>query len=503
MSYSTIIKNGTIIDGTGNPGFLGDIGIKKDIISTIGNLSKENADFVFDASGLFVSPGFIDLTSHSDTYGTIFNSPLQESMLSQGVSTILLGNCGESLAPIVKKESVPINADWNSMKEYLDSLESSGVGVNCATLVGQETLFKNSDNSADRLFYLEKSLKEGAWGMSSNLSFHDLNESFLDETGLFLKKIKKFNGIYKVHLRDEGINFLPSVVSIVNLARQTAARTIISHFKAVGRSAWPDFPKAINIIEKARNDGVDISFDVFPYLRTGSQLVLLLPAWAREGNNEDILKRLNKKTDTEHIINDLKNATLHPENILIAFAKEGKNMVGKNLKQISADFEKSAEETLVEILKVNNLFVTIFGRAINYQNLLNAISKDYSAISSNGGGFNLDFKSSGNLAHPRSFGTFPRFISKLAEMANLTVEQAVKKITGTPASMLSLKNRGVLKKGYIADISVFNKNNFKDKATYSDPYKYSSGVELVLISGNTAFLKEKFVGKFGKILRKT
>ena len=502
MSYSIIIKNGTIVDGTGSAPFLSDIGIKKDIISKIGDLSAENADFVFDATGLYVSPGFIDLTSHSDIYGSLFHSPLQESMLAQGVSTILLGNCGESLAPITKKESISINSDWNTMEEYLKFLEKIGIGVNCATLVGQETLFKNSQDFGDRLFLLEKSLKEGALGMSSNFSFHNLIDELKEETKIFLKKVKKAGGIYKVHLQDEGKNFLPSVVSVVDLTRQTGVRTIISHFKAVGRSAWPDFYKALNIIEKAREENVDISFDVFPYLRTGSRLVSLLPSWAKEGGDKDILEKLNNKTHTEHIVYDLKNMTLHPENILIASAEENKKIVGKTLQQISLNFEKGAEETLLEILKLNNLSVTIFGRVVNSQNLLSAINKDYSMISSNGAGYNLNIKSSLDLVHPRSFGAFPRFISKLTNVANLTIEQAIKKITGVPASMLGLKNRGILKEKYVADISIFDKNNFKDMATYFSPYKYASGIKLLLISGNIAFFQEKFLGKFGKVIKK-
>lgn len=512
MAYSIIIKNGTIIDGVGTKSFVGDIGIKKDIISKIGDLSQENADFVFDATGFMVSPGFIDVTCHSDVYGTLFHAPLQESLITQGVSTILLGNCGESLAPLVKKESLSglerwtnlsINADWNSMEEYFESIQKNGIGVNCATLVGQETLLRNSEDSNGRLFLLEKSLKEGAWGLSSNFSFHNLSEGLKEETKILLKKVQKANGLFKIHLRDEGKNFLPAVVFAVELARQTGVRTVISHFKAIGREAWLDFDKALNIIEGARKDNVNISFDVFPYLRTGSQLISLLPLWAREGNNQDIIKRLSNSVSLQHIIYYLKNITLHPERILIASASEDKKIVGKNLKSISQDYGKSPEETIVEILKTNNLNVAIFGLSILSKNLLIALKKEYSAVSSNGLGLNLSFMKSDDLAHPRSFGAFSRFISKLIPVANLTIEEAIKKITSIPASMLGLKDRGILKKDFIADINVFDYSNFKDASTYSNPYKYSSGVKFLLISGNVVFLREQFLGKFGRILKKT
>lgn len=510
--YSIVIKNGTIVDGTGGAPFLADIGIKKNIISTIGDLSEEKADFIFDATGFFVSPGFIDITNHSDAYGTLFYAPLQESLMAQGVSTILLGNCGESLAPIVKKESISINANWNSMEEYFSEIEKVGIGVNCATLVGHETLLRNSDDLEGRLFLLEKSLKEGALGMSSNLSFHDLNDGLMEEIKIFLKKVKKAGGIYKIHLRDEGKGFLPAVVAAIHLARDTGVRTIFSHFKAVGRSSWPDFNKALNIIEKAREEGTaNISFDVFPYLRTGSKLVSLLPLWAQEGSKEDVLERLSEKATAEHIIYDLKNITLHPERILIAEAGEAKKITGKTLLRISRDWGKSPEEAILEILKINNLNVTIFGRTINQKNLISALQKDYSVVSSNGAGYDLSFKKSGDLPHPRSFGAFPRFISKLAPAANLKIEEAIKKITSIPASMLGFKNRGILKRGFLADINVFDYKNFRDTATYSNPFRYSSGVKLLLVSGNIAFLggldkfitREQFLGKFGRIIKKT
>ena len=511
MAYSVIIKNGTIIDGTGSAPFAGDIGIKKDVISKIGDLSQETADFVFDAAGLTVSPGFIDITNHSDVYGTIFYASLQESLLTQGISTILLGNCGESLAPLAKIESLsglerwtnlPINADWNSVEEYFKSLEKNGIGVNCATLVGQETLLRNSDDPKGRLFLLEKSLEEGALGLSSNFSFHYLTEILKEETKIFLKKIKKANGIYKIHLRDEGKDFLPAVAFAVELARQSGVLTVISHFKAVGKDAWADFLKAINIIEIARKDGVNVSFDVFPYLRTGSHLIALLPLWAKAGDMKDIVRKLSDLKSLEHILDYLRSITLHSDRILIASAFKDKNIVGKSLKAISEDYGKSPEETIIEILKANNLNVTIFGRSIFQENLITAIKKEYSCVSSDGAGYNLSFEKTHDFVHPRSFGAFPRFISKIARSANLTLEEAVKKVTSIPAAMLGLENRGILKKNFIADINVFDSNNFKDASTYLNPYKYSSGVRCLLISGDPAFLDGQFLGKFGRIIKK-
>lgn len=512
MKYSIIIKNGNIVDGSGNDAYEADIGVLGEKIITIGNLSKDSADEIINADGLCVSPGFIDITNHSDVYGTLFYIPTQESMLLQGISTILVGNCGESLAPIVKKDSLEtlerwtnfsINADWNSMKDYLNKIENNGIGVNIATLVGQETLRRNSKSIEESKFLSKISFEEGAWGLSSNFSFSNWNLDLEKETKILLNEVKQIDGIYKVHIKDEGKNFLPAIAEVVELARKSGVNTVISHFKAVGKSAWMGFEKAIEIIEKAQAEGVNIALDLFPYLRSGSQLVSLLPNWAREGTNSEILFRIKDSNLRKYLISDLEKSTLHAENILIASASADKHIVGNSLKEIAENIGKTLEETILDILLINNLGVTIFGRTINQKNLLSVMKKKYSAISSNGAGYDLSFKNSGDLVHPRSFGAFPRFI-RIAQNSGIKVEEFIKKITHLPASYLKIKNRGLLKKDSMADITIFDLKSIKDCSTYKNPFKFSLGVEYVIVSGGIAVKNNQVTKtKFGKVLRKS
>src|SRR3989344_5911347 len=201
MAFSILIKNGTVIDGSGNAPYSADIGVSADRIAKIGNLSGEAAERIIDATNLYVTPGFVDITNPSDVYGTLFFVPSQESLLRQGVTTILVGNCGESLAPVARRESllglerwttgfsVPIN--WNSLSEYYENIERLGVGVNVATLVGHEPLKRNANSKEERLFLLEKSFSEGAWGMSSNFSFADWNGDEEGELLGLLAAVKK------------------------------------------------------------------------------------------------------------------------------------------------------------------------------------------------------------------------------------------------------------------------------------------------------------------------
>ncbi len=513
MAYSVLIKNGTVFDGSGQAPYRADIGISDDRIKDIGNLADEKADTVIDATDLYVTPGFVDLTNHSDTYGTLFSTPLQESMLLQGVTTILLGNCGESLAPIVNQTSLealerwthtPFNADWNSVGEYFNTLARVGKGINVASLVGQETLRRNARTTEEMVYLLTQAMKEGAIGLSSNFSLVLFDEALDKETVALLSVVRKHNGLHKIHLRDEGKNFLPAVVSVLNFARRSGVRTVISHFKAVGRSAWKDCAHAIGMVERAAaEEGVDVSFDVFPYLRTGSMLVSLLPEWARVGDAATIRARLGDPELRDRIVADLQKATLHPDRILFASALEDKSIVGKTLEHVAIQLEKSPEETMLEVLKLNNLNVTIFGKTIESRNLLENVRSPASFISSDGAGYNIAFKESKDLAHPRSFGAFARFFHRIAPTAEIPPEKAIEKMSSIPAQKMGLKNRGRIQQKFIADIAIFHPEEFQDRATYQNPYQYAQGMRFALLSGKIAVQNGELTGQAaGKIITK-
>lgn len=507
MAYSILIKNGTVIDGLGTAPKKSDIGISGNHIKDIGNLSGSSAEKVIDASGKFVTPGFIDLTNHADTYATIFSDPSQESMIRQGVTTVLFGNCGESLAPIVKKETLvglnkwimssEINLNWNSTAEYFDALSDLRPSVNAATLVGHETLRRNAAGFEPMTVLLRSAMMQGAWGLSSNFSFHDWESEF-EETAALLKIVKTYDGIYKIHLRDEGKNFLPSVASLIDMARKTGVRTVISHLKAIGRSSWGDFVKALRMIELAHEEGLEIYFDFFPYMRTGSMLINLLPSWAREGTDKMILKRISDPIDAKKAISDLKKATLHADRIFIASAKNDKNVVGKTLQEIALKVSMSPEEVILEILKINYLNVTFFGRTITAKNLILAARHKDSVLASDGAGYGAEFRKSGDLVHPRSFGAYPRFFSVISPKAKLRPEEAIQKMTSEPAAILGLKDRGKLVKNFQADIAVFDESGFKDMATYKNPYRYPEGLNYVIVNGAIAYSYEGG----GEIIRK-
>ena len=497
MIYTILIKNGLVFDGTGKPPYQADVGILGKRIYDIGELG-DKGDVVIDATNQYVAPGFIDLTSHSDTYGTLFAVPLQESLLMQGVTTIVIGNCGYSLAPLASSAPLedlgrwttvsPFNIDWGSVEEFHQALKRLGVGVNVATLVGQETLKKSATTLEEQLLLLTQSLEKGAWGLSSNFSFTNLSSETKEATQELLKIIAQYKGLYKVHLGDEGQNLLPKLAEVLSLVRVTGVRTTISHFKAVGRKAWRDFKKALLMIERARQEGLDITFDIFPYLRTGSMLLSFLPSWAREGDNTAIMERLKSPETSQFILKDIERMTLHPDRILIASAKLQKIHAGKTLSRIAQDLSLSPEAAMLEILKTNDLAVTIFGKTLHGKNIIAGLS----------------FLKSHDLAHPRSFGTFARFLGVIAPRMNMKPETAIYKITGAPAKALGFRDRGTIIENAIADVVVLNHKIFHDCATYRMPYQYAEGITFTILGGEIAVQNGVAVpSRFGEPLERS
>jgi len=276
---------------------------------------------------------------------------------------------------------------------------------------------------------------------------------------------------------------------------------VISHFKAVGRQTWGDFRAALKMILNAQKDGLDVSFDFFPYLRTGSMLVSLLPAWAKKGTTSEIMARFDDAAMRSRILDELSKMTIHSEKIMFASAAEDKKIVGKSLKDIIEHTGLASEETILDILKINNLSVTIFGRTLHPKNLLRSARFSNSILATDGAGYNLNFARSGDLAHPRAFGAYPRFLNKIAPAAKLKIQDAVKKMAYAPAKAAGFATRGLIEKNFTADIAIFE-TSFKDASTYKNPYSYATGLSHLIISGRMSVEGDKITAKNGEALAK-
>lgn len=523
MAYDILIKSGLVIDGTGKAPVLADVGIKGEEISAVGDLGNSPAKVIIDAYNKYVTPGFIDITNHSDTHLTFFKYPLQSSLLTQGVTTIIGGNCGASLAPLGRADAISVlrkwadlgdlNINWTSLEEYLAVVGKLKLGVNYGTLTGFGTLRRGVIGNKSRpLDFEEKeksrlllyqSLEEGSFGLSLGLSYGHEKISSAEEIIDIASVLSGTRRVLKFHLRSEGKQLLASVNEVVRIGREVGAPVHISHLKAIGKQAWPDLPRVLELINQARSSGIDISFDVSPYKTTGSLLYLLVPAWARQGGFNELFKRINDPVERRKIIDALKSSTLHYESFLIISAKT-KNIVGKTLKNVALLFNLSPEETLLSILKANEGRVVIVGKTLSAENLDLAIRDVHSLIASDGEGYEQAVMSEGNLLHPRCFGAFPHFWHKFAaERKYLSPEEAIRKISTGPAVRMGIKGRGLLCKGYFADVVIFDPKLFKNRATYRNPFSYAAGMSWVLINGLVAVENGRVSGvRAGKILKR-
>lgn len=522
MAYDILIKGGSVIDGNGTPPAVTDIGIKGDKITHIGALEEKETQVVIQASGKYVTPGFIDLTNSSDTSLTIFKYPQLESLLKQGITTIIGGNCGSSLAPLGSKSALKsirkwadtseINADWNTMEEFLARVEKMRLGVNFGTFVGYGTLRRSvvgdeiktlTQEEKEKIKYLlREGIEAGAFGFSLGLSYGHERVSSTEELIEIVKTLSETGGIVKIHLRSEGMSILASVNEAIRIGRETKAPIQISHLKAVGRQAWPHFKKVLELIKTARDSGVDINFDVSPYSTTGSLLYLLIPTWARQGGFDELFKKLKQPEERRKIIEHLKTYTLHYDKIIINSAKLN-SLVGKTLKEIADSSGLEPEEALLETVYTNEGRVKIIGRTVSVKNTKLAIKDENSFICSDGAGYGEEEIKSGSLVHPRSFGAFPHFWHHFVKnLYTLSPEEAVQKITSGPARKLKLWGRGAITLGNYADLVIFDPEKIRDRATYKSPYQYAEGIEYLIINGQLA-IKDNLVtnARAGRTLR--
>jgi N-acyl-D-amino-acid deacylase len=522
--YDFIIKNGTVIDGTGKRMFRADIGIKDEKIKAIGDLQNESAERFIDAKDCYVAPGFVDVNNHSDTYWQIFLNPRLESLLYQGITTIVGGNCGSSLAPLADQSLLQsiqkwtdirkINLNWLSMAEFLREIERHRLAVNFATLVGHGTLRRSLTKDESRSLHqdevgvemkmLRQALKEGAFGLSSGLVYAHMRRASREELTLLAEAVKKYDGVYTFHLRGESRDLIQSVEEALLIAKSTGAKLHISHLKAVGEEVWPLMEKVLYMIESAYTDGLDVSFDVYPYTHTGSVLYTLLPEWVTEGGKRMMLERLKDPSIRREVMTELRSKNWDYGKAVLLNSSLNQMLTQKTLLDIARAQGKAPEEALIDVLVASNGRAVASLEILSEKNIEEALQNPFSMIGTNGSGYTIDESREGERVHPRSFGAFPLIFSRYVRQKRLlSWEEAVHKMSGKPAQKFGLEKRGILQKGYFADIVVFHPNEVETLATMEDPYRYSKGMRWVLVNGVVALERGAVTEKrAGDVLRR-
>ena len=499
------IQNGTIIDGTKRKQYKGNIRIRDGIIQEMGDIQPSSGEEVIDAGGKYVVPGFVDLVSYSDIYLTLFSRPNQESLTRQGVTTILVGNEEASLAPLTSAENIEsiqkwadpslININWLSVKEYIEELKLHTRPINVATLIGHSTVRRgivqddfrelSGTELKEMLYLIEQGLIEGAFGVSFGLGYSHAKVAPLSELIEIARLVKKYDGLYSVHLRNEEENILDSVREVLKIVRDTGVRTEIVHLKAIGKDAWPLFPEVLTLIQEARKEKLPITFDVYPYTKTSSILYTFLPDWAVEGGKKKLLLRIKDSEVRSKIVEEMRADSRFYDNLIIVSGKIPSVFIGKSIKQIAENQEVSTEEAILNLIIASEDRITVFSDTISDENVQRAIRHEGSFIASSSAGYAEEDKKSGLLVHPRSFATFTRFLAHYVRVKKLlSWEDAIYKITWGPAQKIGLPRRGKLAEGFHADIVIFDPEHIEDRATFDNPYRYSDGIYRVLINGN-------------------
>ena len=509
MALDILIKNGIVVDGVGTPSYHADIGIKNGKIKKIGFLGNPNATTVIDATGQYVAPGFIDINNASDRHWALFNHPSMESLLYQGVTTIIGGNCGSSLAPLTTGNIIAsiqkwadikqINVNWSTLTEFFEELKRKKPLLNFGTLIGHATLRRNivgdrfnelTEKELGQVIHLlNEAIKQGALGFSTGLVYSHAKVADAREINSLISAMGP-SKMYSTHLRNEEEKLYESIMETIDIAKKTKANIEISHLKSVGKNNWSLFDKSLEAIEKAAEEGININFDIYPYTSTATIFYTMLPDWMAVGGRAKLIENLKNPDLIKKAIEEMRGREEDFSNSIIASGNIDTTFIGKTLGAISKNQGKGILETVINILLVAEGKLIVFWPSISEENIIKALKSNISIVASDGSTYNLADAKDGYLSHPRSFGCFPKILSRyVREKNSISLEEAIKKMTALPALKAGLPYRGIIRQGFFADITIFNQNTIKDIASFENPFQYAQGINSVIINGQVALLK--------------
>jgi N-acyl-D-amino-acid deacylase len=515
-NYDILIRNGHIIDGSGNPWYSGDIAIQGDRIVAIGKLGNATAKRVIDASGLVVAPGFIDMLGQSETALLIDHRAI--SKLSQGITTEITGE-GGSIAPqddltlVALQPSIEpyhLKVDWTDLNGYFRRLESNGTPINLGTYVGAAQVREavlGDVNRAPTAEELEKmkalvaqAMQQGAFGLSTALIYPPGHYAKTEELIELAKVAARYGGIYSTHMRSEGQSEIAAIQEALRIGREAGLPVEIFHLKVSGKTRWGGMKNVVGMIQAARDAGQDVSADMYPYLAGATALASALPPWVADGGLSKLLERLQDHNIRARIKSEL--ASDHPEwenlyfdsggasGVMVASVvnKDLKQYTGKTIAQIAAAQKKDPLETLFDFILADKGQTGALYFIASEDDLQTGLRQPWTSIGLDANEMPLDGPLYEPHAHPRTFGSMPRFLGHyVRELHLMPLEQAIRKITSLPAQRERLTNRGLLKEGFFADVTIFDPATIIDKATYEQPAQLSQGVQYVFVNGQLEF----------------
>ena len=501
-----IIRGATVIDGTGRPGFITDVAVTGKRIAAIGRNMKSSAREEIDGKGLALAPGFVDVHSHAD--GTLFDDPHAESIIRQGVTTVVVGQDGSSRAPHVPREAEGDGdaAALATMADVFRSLDQLAPAINVASMVGLGTIRGAVVGSADRpataqemkrmRALVDRALSDGACGASTGLEYTPGAFAPRDELIELSRPLATARrGVrlpYATHMRNEDDQLIEAVDEAIAVARGARCALQISHLKTQGPRNWKKLGEVFAHIEQARTAGIDVQFDRYPYVAYQTGLSNLFPVWAKDGGTEPFLKRLTDPATAERVHTEsVAKVDLIAgwDNVMISGVvnEADRHAEGQRLGSLAQAMGQDPYALAVAMLQRNRGDVGMVGFAMSEENLERILAHPLGMVCSDGGAFAVDGKARRGHPHPRGLGTFPRVLSRyVRDRHALTLEQAVHKMTAQPASRVGLVNRGRIAVGMAADLVLFDPATIEDKATFADPFQYPVGIQLVMVNGAVA-----------------
>ncbi len=488
-----LLAGGTIVDGSGSPGEVGDIAIRGDRIVAVGKFETGRVGRTIACAGLIVAPGFIDLHNHSDGFLSDEDSQAAEAMqsrrilvpsthgaacyLTQGCTTIVTGNCGGGAVDV---------------EAYYMALEKNHPGVNVAHLlphgslrdkvIGQTRRAPTPQELKRMQDLARQAVQAGAWGVSTGLQYVPGSFADVDELSAIASVVGEEGGFYASHIRNEGDQLLESIEEALQIGRRGNLPVHISHLKSSQRRNWGKVRAAAALIEQARAEGLRVTADQYPYDASSTSITaMLLPDEEREGGTEALIKRLDDPQQLPRLRALVEEALAQRGEIMVANCREHSNWVGKLISEVAADEQRPAVEVALDICRSRDEQGVSF--SMDERDVRYVMTLPWVATASDGSAKIDD----GTRPHPRSFGTFPRRIGKYAIQDGVVpLELAVRSASGLPADILGLSDRGYLRPDYVADVVVFDPESFRDHATYQAPFKTSTGVEWLLLGGRLA-----------------
>jgi len=511
-SFNVLIRNGQIVDGSGEASYTGDIGINGDTISRIGNFPGAKGELEIDATGLVVAPGFINMLSWA--VDALIEDGKSQSDIRQGVTLEVFGE-GSSMGPLseeMKKKEQKMQGDikypisWTSLSEYLDFIVEKGISPNVASFIGATTLrihtvgFENRAATLEELdamkAMVKQAMEEGALGIGSSLIYAPAFYSSTEELIALCKVASQYDGMYISHIRSEGNQLLESLDELIRIADEAKIRAEVYHLKMAGNNNWNKFDAVVSKIDSARAAGLSITTDMYTYTAGATGLNASMPPWVQEGGYEKWADRLKDPEIREQLRKEMVTPTNEWESLLmgvdsyedvllIGFKNDSlKYLTGKSLAEVAEMRNTSPVETAMDLVIQDGSRVGTVYFMMSEENVKKQIALPYMSFGSDAASYAPEGVFLKSSSHPRAYGNFARLLGKyVRDEKVISLEEAVYKLTTLPATNLKIKKRGAIKEGFYADLAIFDPNEIQDHATYDKPMQYSTGMVHVFVNG--------------------